>query len=65
MTHRIGDRVRLVKRAKTERGTVFAKGELMIVEQLRLLPWGAVHVSLRTVDGRKLDTWMRDKFVPG
>ena len=45
-------------------GVHFERDELMIVEELRLAPLGSVLVSLRTIDGRKYLTGMRNTFVP-
>jgi hypothetical protein len=60
----IGDRVRLVEADETIGGAAFSEGELMIVSELRLAPFGGVWVHLRTVDGRTMMTGTEGAFVP-
>jgi hypothetical protein len=60
---RIGTRVRLLEATSTPSAR-FEAGELMIVSELRLAPVGAVAVTLRGLDGRRLLTFSTDGFVP-
>jgi hypothetical protein len=59
---RAGARVRLIEDATTLSGVQFSKGELGIVIETKFVPIGAVTVTIRMLDGRKLLTTTNKTF---
>jgi hypothetical protein len=59
----IGARVRLRNPETTLGGTSFEDGEVALVTEIKFSPVGAVHVTLRTPDGRQVIVMRRDDFT--
>jgi len=61
---RVGARLRIAEDHTTLGGVTLHEGELVIVIEARLAPVGCVHVTLMTLDGRKLHTMDPRVFTP-